>query len=44
MIAWCSLRVAGIASDEDRAKTLDQLLAIQRPDDDLTAALPTRIR
>ena len=32
MIAWCSLRVAGIASDEDRARTLDQLLALQRPD------------
>ncbi len=32
MIAWCSLRVAGIASDQDRARTLDQLLAIQRPD------------
>lgn len=32
MIAWCSLRVAGIASDEDRARTLKQLLALQRPD------------
>lgn len=32
MIAWCSLRVAGIASDEDRARTLSQLLAVQNPD------------
>ncbi len=32
MIAWCSLRIEGVASDEDRATTLDQLLELQRPD------------
>ncbi len=32
MIAWCSLRIDGIASDDDRARTLDQLLTLQRPD------------
>lgn len=32
MIAWCSLRVDGIASDQQRATTLEQLLANQRPD------------
>ncbi len=32
MIAWASCRVDGLANDEQRAKTLRELLAIQRPD------------
>ena len=32
MLAWCSLRITGIASDEERAATLKQLLEIQLPD------------
>lgn len=32
MIAWCSLRIDGIAGEEQRARTLQQLLALQRPD------------
>ena len=32
MIAWCSLRLEGIATPEERATTLKELLAIQRPD------------
>jgi len=32
MIAWVSCHIDGLASDEERAKTLDELLAIQRPD------------
>ncbi|QDT11471.1 squalene--hopene cyclase [Stieleria marina] len=32
MIAWCSKRIADIASDGDRAKTLHELLALQLPD------------
>jgi squalene-hopene/tetraprenyl-beta-curcumene cyclase len=32
MIAWASCYVDGLASDEQRAKTLDELLALQRPD------------
>lgn len=32
MIAWCSLRVEGIATDAEREKTLSELLALQLPD------------
>lgn len=32
MIAWCSKRIDGIATDEQRAATLAELLALQRPD------------
>ncbi len=32
MIAWASCHVDGLANDEQRAKTLQELLAIQRPD------------
>ncbi|MGB7347337.1 MAG: squalene--hopene cyclase [Pirellulaceae bacterium] len=32
MIAWCSKRIDGIATEQDRATTLEQLLAIQLPD------------
>ena len=32
MIAWCSIRVDGIATDQERAETLEELLSLQRPD------------
>lgn len=32
MIAWCSVRLEGIASPEERQQTLKQLLALQLPD------------
>jgi squalene-hopene/tetraprenyl-beta-curcumene cyclase len=32
MIAWASQRIDGLMSDEQRAKTLEGLLALQRPD------------
>jgi len=32
MIAWCSVRIDGLISPEQRAMTLEQMLAIQRPD------------
>jgi len=32
MIAWASRRIDGLMSDEQRAETLDELLALQRPD------------
>ena len=32
MIAWCSKRIDGIASQEERVRTRDELLALQLPD------------
>ena len=32
MLAWCSIRVDGIATEADRAKTLEELLALQLDD------------
>lgn len=32
MLAWCSMRIDGIATEEQRTETLDQLLALQLDD------------
>ena len=32
MVAWASQRIDGLMSDEQRAETLEELLALQRPD------------
>ena len=32
MLAWCSKRIEGIATPEERAKALEELLALQLPD------------
>ncbi|MDF1753172.1 MAG: hypothetical protein P1U89_10390 [Verrucomicrobiales bacterium] len=32
MLAWCSIRVDGIATDVERTKTLKELMALQLPD------------
>ncbi|MDC0276061.1 hypothetical protein OAL00_03920 [Verrucomicrobiales bacterium] len=32
MLAWCSIRVDGIATDAERAKALEELMALQLPD------------
>ena len=32
MLAWCSMRVDGIVSAEERKRTLDELMSLQRPD------------
>ncbi len=32
MLAWVSKRITGIATEEERAKTLEEMLALQLPD------------